>query len=194
MRTRACFPFRCSCFQCSRDLLKNISEYYCCKELEGCVEGMTCDLVREDLGEGEELKCVTEHPGFQCAWRNGVWEWQVPNTENGTSKHTKTLDRRKGALIFLEICSYCFLFWVLLTLLHWYSVCRATWQCKYLPSVFLTYTHRSPITWTLCFQTYSPWWDIDLLYLLMTREILGKRQSAPFYEWSLWPCDIKYSV
>ena len=119
-------------------------------------------------------------------------KFQIQKT--GQANIQKKLDRRKGALVFLEICSYCFLFWVLLTLLHWYSVCRATWQCKYLPSVFPTYTHRSPITWTLCFQTYSPWWDIDLLYLLMTREILGKRQSAPFYEWSLWPCDIKYSV
>ena len=147
MRTRACFPFRCSCLQCSRDLLRNISEYYCCKELEGCVEAMTCDLVREDLGEGEELKCVTEHPGFRpvCLEKSSLR--MASSKYRKRDKQTyKKLDRRKGALVFREIFRYCFLFSVHLTLLHWYSVSCATWQCKYLPAVFPTYTHRPPIT------------------------------------------------
>ncbi|CAH3145123.1 unnamed protein product [Porites lobata] len=54
----------CTCGKCERDLLTNISECYCCKELEGCVESLTSEIVLEDLEEGQELCCVTEHPGF----------------------------------------------------------------------------------------------------------------------------------
>lgn len=55
----------CTCGKCERDLLTNISECYCCKELEGCVESLTSEIVLEDLEEGQQLCCVTEHPGFR---------------------------------------------------------------------------------------------------------------------------------
>ncbi|CAH3153488.1 unnamed protein product, partial [Porites lobata] len=55
----------CTCGKCEPDLLTNISECYCCKELEGCVESLTSEIVLEDLEEGQELCCVTEHPGFR---------------------------------------------------------------------------------------------------------------------------------
>ena len=35
------FPCRCTCGNCSRDLLANISECYCCKELKGNWEALT---------------------------------------------------------------------------------------------------------------------------------------------------------
>ena len=60
-----CFMRRCTCGNCERDLLTNISECYCCKELAGCVESLTREIVLEDLEEGKELCCITEHPGFR---------------------------------------------------------------------------------------------------------------------------------
>ena len=59
------FTCRCTCGNCSRELLTNISECYCCKEIEGCCEALTSDIVREDLVEGQELACITQHPGFR---------------------------------------------------------------------------------------------------------------------------------
>ena len=56
---------RCSCGNCSLTHLRNISECYCCKELEGCCEALESDIVVEDLEEGDVLKCITEHPGFR---------------------------------------------------------------------------------------------------------------------------------
>lgn len=48
-------------------MLNNISECYCCQELEGCVEAMDSDLVKEELEPNTKLGCITEHPGFsQC--------------------------------------------------------------------------------------------------------------------------------
>ncbi|XP_078363732.1 uncharacterized protein LOC144647935 [Oculina patagonica] len=47
------------------ECLTNISECYCCKELEGCCEALTSEIVQEDLEEGQELLCITEHPGFR---------------------------------------------------------------------------------------------------------------------------------
>lgn len=60
-----CFTLRCTCGNCSCGLLANISECYCCKELEGCCEVLTSDLVKEDLQDAQELNCITEHPGFR---------------------------------------------------------------------------------------------------------------------------------
>ncbi|CAH3185335.1 unnamed protein product [Porites evermanni] len=55
----------CTCGKCEHELLTNISECYCCKELEGCVESLSSKLVLEDLEKGQESCCVTEHPGFR---------------------------------------------------------------------------------------------------------------------------------
>ena len=55
---------RCKCGNCSVLLLQNISECYCCSELEGCLESTKTDLVLLDIGADVTLKCVTQHPGF----------------------------------------------------------------------------------------------------------------------------------
>ena len=51
------FTCRCTCGNCSRDLLANISECYCCKELEGNCEALTSDIVLAELQEGHRLNC-----------------------------------------------------------------------------------------------------------------------------------------
>ena len=51
------FPCRCTCGNCSLDLLANISECYCCKELEGNWEALTSDIVLAELQEGHVLNC-----------------------------------------------------------------------------------------------------------------------------------------
>ncbi|XP_015754353.1 PREDICTED: uncharacterized protein LOC107334001 [Acropora digitifera] len=55
----------CKCGKCGITLLQNISECYCCQELDGCRESLESDIVRQDLQDDETLKCITEHPGFQ---------------------------------------------------------------------------------------------------------------------------------
>ncbi|XP_015766905.1 PREDICTED: uncharacterized protein LOC107345686 [Acropora digitifera] len=96
----------CSCLQCCRDLLRNINECYCCKELEGCVEAITCDLVREDLGEGEELKCVTEHPGFRpvCLekWSLRMASSKYRKRDKQTYKKTGSEERYLRAVAYRE--------------------------------------------------------------------------------------------
>ena len=49
---------RCKCGNCSVILLANVSECYCCSELEGCLESMKSDLVLEDLAADVTLKCI----------------------------------------------------------------------------------------------------------------------------------------
>ena len=63
-----CFTFWCTCGNCSRELLINISECYCCKEIEGCCVALTSEIVRNDL-EGQELHCITKHLGFRPVWQ-----------------------------------------------------------------------------------------------------------------------------
>ena len=46
--------------------LHNISECYCCQELDGCKEAMCSDIVLKDITDGTVLKCVTQHPGFNA--------------------------------------------------------------------------------------------------------------------------------
>ena len=50
------------------DNIQNISECYCCQELEGCVESMSSELVLQDLAADEQklLECITAHPGFNA--------------------------------------------------------------------------------------------------------------------------------
>ena len=57
--------FRCKCGNCNVALLQNISECYCCCELEGCEESIKSDLVLQDLAPDVYLTCINEHPGFQ---------------------------------------------------------------------------------------------------------------------------------
>ena len=53
------------CGNCNVALLQNISECYCCCELEGCEESIKSDLILQDLAPDVKLTCITEHPGFQ---------------------------------------------------------------------------------------------------------------------------------
>ena len=46
----------------SVDFLQNISEYYCCRELEGCLESCESDFVLQNVGPGVKLSCVIQHP------------------------------------------------------------------------------------------------------------------------------------
>ena len=57
--------FRCKCGNCKVALLQNISECYCCCELQGCEESIKSDLVLQDLAPDVNLTCITEHLGFQ---------------------------------------------------------------------------------------------------------------------------------
>ncbi|XP_068677072.1 uncharacterized protein [Montipora foliosa] len=56
----------CKCSNCGITSLQNISECYCCSELEGCLESMKSDLVLQDLAPDATLTCITKHPGFQA--------------------------------------------------------------------------------------------------------------------------------
>jgi len=58
------YACRCECGNCSVVLAQNISECYCCKELEPCGESLESDLVQQDVSPNASLKCVTEHPSF----------------------------------------------------------------------------------------------------------------------------------
>ncbi|XP_044169785.1 uncharacterized protein LOC122953852 [Acropora millepora] len=53
---------------CAVGNIQNISECYCCREPEGCVESMRSELVLQDLAADEQklLKCITAHPGFNA--------------------------------------------------------------------------------------------------------------------------------
>lgn len=55
---------RCKCGNCDRHSLQNISECYCCQELDGCVEAFTSEPVLQDLAPNAKLVCITDHPGF----------------------------------------------------------------------------------------------------------------------------------
>lgn len=59
---------RCLCGNCDIENLQNISECYCCQELEGCVESLSSELVMQDLADGQKLffLCITAHPGFNA--------------------------------------------------------------------------------------------------------------------------------
>ena len=66
------FPFqRCSCGNCDRQLLQNLSECYCCKELEGCEQALNSDLVQRDIQPYLTLQCITAHPGFKPVCSEG---------------------------------------------------------------------------------------------------------------------------
>ena len=85
-----CFK-RCSCRNCTVDNIQNISECYCCQELEGCAESMSSELVLQDLAvDKHKLECITAHPGFYSVclqkwslrlaaykYRSVKWGWQA---------------------------------------------------------------------------------------------------------------------
>ncbi|XP_068677073.1 uncharacterized protein [Montipora foliosa] len=66
LRTGFMGRLKCKCSNCGITSLQNISECYCCSELEGCLESMKSDLVLQDLAPDATLTCITKHPGFQA--------------------------------------------------------------------------------------------------------------------------------
>ncbi len=60
--------FRCSCGNCSTELMANPKECCCCHEIENCFQ-----FIQNFSKENEKgpLKCVIDHPGFpaMCLYR-----------------------------------------------------------------------------------------------------------------------------
>ena len=51
---------RCRCENCDVQFLQNISECYCCCELDGCVEALVSDIVLQDLpgaAQSQPISC-----------------------------------------------------------------------------------------------------------------------------------------
>lgn len=86
--------YRCKCGNCSRDLLQNASECYCCTELEGCIESLESDIVKEDLADGTVLKCVTEHPGFNIVCQQ---KWSLRSAADKYKTKGKAKYRQTGS-------------------------------------------------------------------------------------------------
>ena len=91
----ALFMFcRCKCGNCSVLLLQNISECYCCSELEGCLESTKTDLVLLDIGADVTLKCVTQHPGFNPVC---LQKWSLRLAAGKFKTKSKQQYRQKGS-------------------------------------------------------------------------------------------------
>ena len=89
--------FRCKCGNCSIESLQNVSECYCCSELEGCSESMESDLVLQDIPLDVKLTCITEHPGFNpvCLqkWSLRLASWKYKTKSKQRYKQTGTEER-----------------------------------------------------------------------------------------------------
>lgn len=96
----------CQCGNCSQELLKNISECYCCQELDGCVESMASDLVREGLPQGQNLSCITDHPGFKPVvldkWSLRMAISRFNTKEKKTYKQTGSEERLMRAVAYRQ--------------------------------------------------------------------------------------------
>ena len=88
-----CFR-RCKCGNCNTSFLVNISECYCCRELDGCVESLESDIVQDDLKEqissevrsaapNEHEMCITRHPGFDAVCLQ-KWSLRLASGKFGT--------------------------------------------------------------------------------------------------------------
>ena len=85
-------------------LLQNISECYCCAELEGCCDSMSRDMVKQDLAPGIALKCITEHPGFNpvCLQK---WSLRLAATKYKTkAKHQYKQQGSEERFVTMCIC------------------------------------------------------------------------------------------
>ena len=62
---------RCSCGNCSIELLQNAKECCCDKEIEGCVKFLN-NFSEDSMlrSEQDELTCVIDHPGFPAICLN----------------------------------------------------------------------------------------------------------------------------
>ena len=81
-----CFVFRCKCGNCKLDLLTNWQECNCCSKLDSCRESLSSDIVQQELGDAENIVCITQHPGFRpvCLerWSLRMAAWAYKTTGN----------------------------------------------------------------------------------------------------------------
>ena len=90
-------------------MLSNISKCYCCKELEGCSEALDSDIVCEDIAEGQQLVCITQHNGFRpvclekCSLRFAVVKYHKKDKQ--AYKKTGSEERIVGGL-FVSLRSF----------------------------------------------------------------------------------------
>ena len=94
--------FRCKCGNCNIALLQNISECYCCCELEDCEESMKSDLVLQDLAPDVNLTCITEHPGFQPVC---LQKWSLRLAADCKDVMDRTINANNRALIIERHCA-----------------------------------------------------------------------------------------
>ena len=87
----------CKCGNCSVLLLQNISECYCCSELEACLESTKTDLVLVDIAADVTLKCIMQHPGFNpVCLQKWSWGWLQGNSRRKANNSTDRKEVRKG--------------------------------------------------------------------------------------------------
>ena len=90
---------RCECGNYSQELLRNIRECYCCQELDGCVESLASDLAQEALPEGQNLSCITDHPGCKPVVLD-IWSLRMAvsrfNTKEKKTYKQYRQDQKKG--------------------------------------------------------------------------------------------------
>ena len=86
--------YRCSCGNCSRVVLQNLSECYYCPELDGCKEAMCSESVLEEIQAEIALRCITQHP--VCLQK---WSLRMAGERVKTKAHFDVLcnGREKGA-------------------------------------------------------------------------------------------------
>lgn len=104
------FCQRCSCGNCRRESLQNLSECYCCQELDGCTESMSSDQVMEDVPSDETLKCVTQHPGFNAVCLQ-KWSLRMAGERVRTKdkkKYTQTGSEDRWAISPCFFCCWCY--------------------------------------------------------------------------------------
>ena len=89
--------YRCNCGNCSLELLQNVSECSCCREVQSCVDAMEMEEVLRYFPPGTKLKCVTEHPGFapvclqKWSLKQGAWKYKTRG--NQRYKQTESEER-----------------------------------------------------------------------------------------------------
>ncbi|XP_031560222.1 uncharacterized protein LOC116296353 [Actinia tenebrosa] len=76
----------CSCGNCNIDMLQNVYEAKCCRELDGCVEACHADSVLEETQTPPN--CIILHPGFRPIC---LEKWAL---KQSASKY-KTRDKRR---------------------------------------------------------------------------------------------------
>ena len=81
-------PNRCKCGNCSREHLSNAHECVCCMEIDECQQALNSELVIFDVGQNANLKCITEHPGFNtiCLQR---WSLRMSSDRYKTKHNAK---------------------------------------------------------------------------------------------------------